>query len=534
MDNIEEEDGIYIDTTKFLSWDIVESSDWKYIMKNVWKTRSKILKQIPLTNNLLRLFWFYTAEWCVLFDGWCIHWLSLTFHEEEKNYIEFCKNELELLSPWCSVNINIKKDSKAVAVRVWNALLWELFYNLFNHLCYNKTIPDIIYKLPIDRFKVYLHSLVEWDGYFTKWNNEIWLTITADRVMNMISNKLYFNWIHHSIEIRNNSVETQERADTYWIYLYWDSAVWLMPEVFSHKKSSKPEQDIFVTINWNKYVWKKVRDVEESYSEPVYNLEVEWNHTYCVNRIKVHNCTSMWTTHWVQILNVKKWGVEPTDRNIITPQWKDLWAKMWHSTTKYDGWDYVEKAVSTALKEWILIEENWQLARFDAYATDEWTHDDKAIEKMKRYLYQGCPIIWCIQWNATMWNEMTAWEIKTIPTKTTGWHCIALVGWDKWWMRFVNSWRPNDWKGLKSRFYITYDIMKKLWRRFNYRYRVLYMKEDEVKSSAYLKKKNTHLAVLKVLKKYYPEELAEVQKWIEAYSASVRKVYPELNEELPK
>ena len=60
------------------------------------------------------------------------------------------------------------------------------------------------------------------------------------------------------------------------------------------------------------------------------------------------------------------------------------------------------------------------------------------------------------------------------------------------------------------------------------------MKEDEAKSAEYLKRKNAHLAVLKVLKKYYPEEFAEVQKWIEAYSASVRKVYPELNEELPK
>lgn len=246
------------------------------------------------------------------------------------------------------------------------------------------------------------------------------------------------------------------------------------------------------------------------------------------------SCTSMGTTHSVQILNVRKGWIEPTDRNIITPLWKDLRSKMWHSTTKYDGWDYVEKAVSTALKEWILIEENWQLAKFDAYATDEWTHDDKAFEKMKRYLYKGCPIVWCVQWNVTMWNEMTAWEVKTVPNKTTGWHCIALVGRDKWWMWFVNSWRPNDWKGLKSRFYITYDVMKKLWRRLNYRYRVLYMKEDEAKSAEYLKRKNTHLAILKVLKKYYPEEFAEVQKWIEAYSASVRKVYPELNEELPK
>ena len=246
------------------------------------------------------------------------------------------------------------------------------------------------------------------------------------------------------------------------------------------------------------------------------------------------SCTSMWTTHWVQILNVKKWGVEPTDRNIITPQWKDLWAKMWHSTTKYDGWDYVEKAVSTALKEGILIEENWQLARFDAYATDEFTRDEKWFEKMKRYLYQGCPIVWCIQWNATMWNEMTAWEIKTVPTKTTGWHCIALVGWDKWWMRFVNSWRPNDWKGLKSRFYITYDVMVKLGRRLNYRYWVLYIKEDAKVDPEYLKKKNVYLEIMKILKKYYPAENAEVKKWIEAFSAAIRNTYKEINTELPK
>lgn len=245
------------------------------------------------------------------------------------------------------------------------------------------------------------------------------------------------------------------------------------------------------------------------------------------------SCTAMWTTHSVQILNVKKKWVVPTTNNIITPDWKDLWGKMWHSTTTYDGWDYVEKAVSTALKQWILVKEDWSLAKFDAYATDEWTHDDAAIEKMKRYLYQWCPIVWLIRWNAKMWNEMTAWEVKTVPEKTTGWHCIALVGWDKWGMRFVNSWKPNDWKGLKSRFYITYDVMKKLWRRFNYRYWVLYMKENEAKDPEYLKRKNAHLTVLQVLKKYYPEENSEVQKWIEAYSVSVRKAYPELDKELP-
>lgn len=245
-------------------------------------------------------------------------------------------------------------------------------------------------------------------------------------------------------------------------------------------------------------------------------------------------CTSLWTTHWVQILVVKKNWVEPVDRNIYTPQWKDLWSKMWHSLDKYDWGDYVEKAVTTALKEWIYIEENWQLAKFDWYAYWEWNHDDKSIEMMKRYLYNWNPIVWCVRWDKKMWNEMTAGEIKSVPTNPTGWHCIALVGWDRWWLWFVNSRSANDGKWLKSRFYVTYDVMKKLWSKFNFRYWVLYIKEDALKDPEYLKRKNGYLAVIKLLKKYYPIENREVQLWIEAFSSAVRKHYPELNEELPK
>lgn len=244
-------------------------------------------------------------------------------------------------------------------------------------------------------------------------------------------------------------------------------------------------------------------------------------------------CTSLWTTHGVQILQVKKGGVEPTTKNIITPQWKDLWAKMWHSTTKYDGWDYVEKAVSTALKQWILIEENWQLAKFDAYATWDWDRTDKAIDLMKRYLYQWCPIIWCVRWDKITWNEMTKWEVKTVPTTPTGWHCIALVWWDAWGFRFINSRSANDDKKLKSRFYVSYKTLKDFWAKFNYRYWVLYIKEDAKKDPEYLKRKNTNLAVLQVLKKLYNGEPSAVQSAIVTLSQALRKAYPELNEDLP-
>ena len=251
------------------------------------------------------------------------------------------------------------------------------------------------------------------------------------------------------------------------------------------------------------------------------------------NQGSLWSCTSMWTTHWTQILMVKKGWVKPTNSNIVTPDWKDLWSKMGHSTTKYDGWDYVETAVKTALKQWIRTIEKWDEVKFDWYATSAWDMTDKCIDTMKRYLYQWCPIVRCVRWDKNTWTQMTKWEVKTVPTTPTGWHCIALVGWDANWFWFINSWSANDDKKLKSRFHISYKVMKDFGLKFNYRYWVLYVKEDAKKDPEYLKRKNIALIVLQVLKKQYNWEPADVQKAIVSLSQALRKAYPEINEDLP-
>ena len=251
------------------------------------------------------------------------------------------------------------------------------------------------------------------------------------------------------------------------------------------------------------------------------------------NQGALGSCTAMWTTHWTQILLVKKWWVKPTDSNIITPDWKDLWSKMWHSTTKYDGWDYVERAVSTALKQWIKTVEKWDEVKFDWYATVDWTRDDKWIEMLKRYIYNGNPIVWCVRWDQKMWNEMSAWEVKTVPSNPTWWHCIALVWYDANWFWFINSRSPNDNNKLKSRFYISYSTMKKLWQKFNWRYRILYIKSDAAKDPAYLKRLKYHQVIIECLKKNYDAEDFNTKQAIIMYSQAVRKAYPELNTLVP-
>ena len=246
------------------------------------------------------------------------------------------------------------------------------------------------------------------------------------------------------------------------------------------------------------------------------------------------SCTANSTSHWMQILQVKNRWKKPDKENIVTPSWRDLWSKMGHDlNNKNDSWDYVEKAVNTALKEWISNEE-WWVSKFDWYAYWEWARNDKGIDTMKRYLFQWMPIVRCLRWNKTTWNELTAGELKTeIPVNSRTWgHAVCLVGWDESWFRFVNSWRTNDWKGFKSRFHVSYQFIKSS-TMFNWRYRVPYLKEQAKTDPEYLKRKNNAVLVLKALKKMYPEEESNVQKAIEQLSREYRKNYPEINTDLP-
>ena len=247
------------------------------------------------------------------------------------------------------------------------------------------------------------------------------------------------------------------------------------------------------------------------------------------------SCTSNATSHGVQVLEVKAKWVKPISSNLITPSRKDLRTKMWHNLKDInDSWDYVEKAVSTAYKMKISNEEWWE-SEIDGYCVDSRTTTNKWIERVKRYIYNGNPVVWCMRGNANTRNELSAWQLKTYVdvADRTGGHAITCVGWDEWGLWFVNSRRTNDGKGLKSRFYVTYSFLLDSWSMFNRRYWLPFKKSQVINDPEYIKRKNRYLLVLSELKKTYPIENSNMQKAIEDFSKVCRREYPELNEELP-
>lgn len=263
-----------------------------------------------------------------------------------------------------------------------------------------------------------------------------------------------------------------------------------------------------------------------SLGERVYSTNYQWSYG---------SCTANSTSHWVQVLNVKAKWVKPVNANLITPSWRDLRQKMGHNLKDVnDSWDYVEKAVSTAYKNWISNEE-WGVSNIDGYATQNWSTNEKWIETIKRFIFNGQPVIWLLQWNKNTWGELTKWHLKTfVPVNERTWgHAIACVWWDEGWLWFLNSWRTNDWKGLKSRFYVEYSFLKNSGTMFNWRYWIPFLKAQAIQDPEYIKRKNIYKACIEALKKTYPNEGPNMQRAIEEFSRVCRAEYPEINQELP-
>lgn len=210
------------------------------------------------------------------------------------------------------------------------------------------------------------------------------------------------------------------------------------------------------------------------------------------------SCTAMATTHSMKSQNEKEHWPN------VWIDWKDLRANMGHSLTHYDWWDYIEKAVKTAISKWIKGTLNWNPYLYTARAWAYWTWIYR-----KKALHIS-PLITSIKGNNNTWKEMLDWEVKTIG-KFKDWHAKMIAWYDKDWVYFCNSFGDRINKDWISNFKMSIDNFNKAIsvRMINRRYFAIY---DKMDVNRYAKEIELVKQAMDALKKLYKIAEPDVQQ----------------------
>ena len=144
--------------------------------------------------------------------------------------------------------------------------------------------------------------------------------------------------------------------------------------------------------------------------------------------------------------------------------------KMGHKwICKWERWDYLEHALKITKTNWLLAEFKNYWLKDNYIKIDNYSFYNARKDLIKYWISKWYPMYYAFRWNRNTWIEISKWEIKTTNFTATGWHCVTAVWYDKDYLYFINTWRPNDWDeytGDYSVFKITWnnlDNMLKYW-----------------------------------------------------------------------
>jgi len=168
---------------------------------------------------------------------------------------------------------------------------------------------------------------------------------------------------------------------------------------------------------------------------------------------------------------------------------EDLWVKMWHKLwDKDDSWDYLEKALKTAVAQGVdwTVDGKDKTFSMDWYAFKRMGTSDVNIKYMKYYLSKGYPLYIAMRWDSQVYRQMRVGRLERVITRdeSTGGHALAVI-WiiednGERFVQIVNSWKPNDWD--KSYFVMKLEDFKRAIdvSMLAWRYRITYDKKDIV------------------------------------------------------
>jgi hypothetical protein len=227
---------------------------------------------------------YYLAEGCYEdhgTSGICVSW---TFHYDEVEYVAQLRRSLANLGFKSREYERIDKTTRIVKA---GADCARLMLSLGNQKCDAKELAEEIFSWQHDDLKILLKCYLNGDGYYRKENNDIvearWTTTSYNLDCQLA---ILCNILGYEIG-RNYSYKSPGKKRVYERHLNRK----IIEDLFDISSSYVPQPHNYVHID-DHGIWYQVKaiDTTEVQDIEVFNIEVEGDHSYCVDSVAVHNC----------------------------------------------------------------------------------------------------------------------------------------------------------------------------------------------------------------------------------------------------
>ncbi|MBS3052683.1 MAG: adenosylcobalamin-dependent ribonucleoside-diphosphate reductase [Candidatus Aenigmarchaeota archaeon] len=249
-------------------------------------TTKSVNETIEVDYDLMKLFGFYLAEGNVS-ENDCVRF-TLSVDE-----MEYCNEIISIMERKFGITARIETNSnperKWLSLRFHSTILAKFFENIFGTGYNEKKIPNWITLLPVEKQKGLMSGMIRGDGtIFKNWNK-----MNAKLVMSN-TNLVYAFWqmcmrCGVFASLRKEKIPKLGNTEPFICTLGDSKGQLLMNELF--RKKIQEVVSLNKTFIINGFVFTDVEKIEKiNYQGPVFNLEVEEDHSYVANMVSVHNC----------------------------------------------------------------------------------------------------------------------------------------------------------------------------------------------------------------------------------------------------
>jgi NifU-like protein involved in Fe-S cluster formation len=265
------------------------SYDKKFIKFDVpipkYDFKSKDLPiRIMVDKHFLKLVGFYLSEGYVRTDK-CKGTLGFSFGSHEEHYVqETARLMKKVVGLDCS---KIYRARNSINIVYYSARLARFFSENFGKGAKAKRLPYWAILLPVDKQKMILSGLWQGDGYVNGKTGKF-VTISEQLAYQtsllLLRQRILFSFL--------NSPEKGMHKKHYSIYIKERESLKKIAELVK-KKVSFPKLKFAKHRSWysGNYLYIPIRNISvRAFSGPVYNLEVEGDHSYVTSCAAVHNC----------------------------------------------------------------------------------------------------------------------------------------------------------------------------------------------------------------------------------------------------